>query len=111
MDPEAAQREEVLTVALRYLHFMLAGLFILYLLYVYRSALQGMGDTVTPMLSGGAEMVMRISAALLLPTLLGQDGIFFAEPAAWFGAEVLLMVTYYHKIRKLSFSEMQNAEQ
>ena len=105
VDPEAAQREEVLSVALRYLHFMLAGLFILYLLYVYRSALQGMGDTVTPMLSGGAEMVMRIGTALLLPLILGQDGIFFAEPAAWFGAEVLLMFTYYHKIRRLAFQE------
>ena len=111
VDPEAARREEVLSVALRYLHFMLAGLFILYLLYVYRSALQGMGDTVTPMLSGGAEMVMRISVALLLPLLLGQDGIFFAEPAAWTGAEVVLMVTYYRKIRKLTFSEMQNTGQ
>ncbi len=103
VDPEAAQREEVLSVALRYLHIMLGGLFILYLLYVYRSALQGMGDTVTPMLSGGAEMVMRVSAALLLPALLGQDGIFFAEPAAWTGAEVLLMITYYRTIKKLSF--------
>ncbi|MBR3741946.1 MAG: MATE family efflux transporter [Clostridia bacterium] len=109
VDPEAAQREEVLSVALRYLHFMLAGLFILYLLYVYRSALQGMGDTVTPMLSGGAEMVMRVGVALLLPLLLGQDGIFFAEPAAWAGAEVLLMVTYYRTIRKLSFPETQKA--
>ncbi len=105
VDPEAAQREEVLSVALRYLHFMLAGLFILYLLYVYRSALQGMGDTVTPMMSGGAEMVMRISVALLLPLILGQDGIFFAEPAAWLGAEVLLMITYYRKIRRLAFQE------
>ena len=111
VDPEAAQREEVLMVALRYLHFMLAGLFILYLLYVYRSALQGMGDTVTPMLSGGVEMVMRIGAAILLPLFLGQDGIFFAESAAWTGAEVLLMITYYLKIRKLSFPETQNTEQ
>ena len=105
VDPVAAQREEVLSVALRYLHFMLAALFALYLLYVYRSALQGMGDTVTPMLSGGAEMVMRIGAALLLPMFLGQDGIFFAEPAAWAGAEALLMCTYYRKIRRLTFQE------
>ena len=105
VDPEAAQREEVLSVGLRYLHFMLAALFTLYLLYVYRSALQGMGDTVTPMLSGGAEMVMRVGAALLLPMFLGQDGIFFAEPAAWAGAEVLLMCTYYRKIRRLTFQE------
>ena len=105
VDPEAARREEVLSVALRYLYFMLAGLFVLYLLYVYRSALQGMGDTVTPMLSGGVEMIMRIGVALLLPLWLGQDGIFFAEPSAWLGAEVLLMITYYRKIRRLTFQE------
>ncbi len=107
VDPTAEQREEVLMVALRYLHFMLAGLFILYLLYVYRSALQGMGDTVTPMLSGGAEMVMRIGVALLFPLFLGQDGIFFAEPAAWLGAEALLMITYYRKISRLRFAEQE----
>ena len=54
VDPKEAMVEDVLDVALRYLHVMLAGLFILYLLYVYRSALQGMGNTLIPMLSGAA---------------------------------------------------------
>ena len=40
-----------------------------------------------PMVSGMAEFVMRISAALILPHFIGQDGIFFAEIAAW--AELL----------------------
>ena len=111
VDPGAAMVEDVLDVALRYLHVMLAGLSILYLLYVYRSALQGMGNTLIPMLSGLAEMVMRIGSALLLPGLLGQYGIFIAEPAAWLGAELLLMITYYRTIRKLSFPETQAAEQ
>ena len=107
VDPQEAMVEDVLNVAVRYLHFMLAALFILYLLYVYRSALQGMGDTLTPMLSGVAELTMRVGTALILPRFLGQDGIYFAEPAAWLGAEGLLMVTYYAKIRKLTFKEEQ----
>ena len=106
VDPAAAMKEQVLDVGQRYLNFMLASLFILYLLYVYRSALQGMGDTLTPMVSGGMELVMRIGVALILPGLIGQDGIYFAEPAAWLGAEALLMFTYYHKIRKLNFKEV-----
>ena len=105
VDPQEALVEDVLNVALRYLHFMLAALFVLYLLYVYRSALQGMGDTLTPMLSGVAELTMRVATALLLPRVLGQDGIFFAEPAAWLGAELLLMFTYYYKIRRTVFKE------
>ena len=58
-----------------------------------------MGDTVVPMLSGAAELVMRIGAALLLPCIMGQDGIYLAEVAAWTGAAVLLVITYIKKER------------
>ena len=103
VDPAAEARTQVLDVAEIYLRYMLAALFILYLLYVYRSALQGMGDTLTPMLSGAAELGMRVATALILPTLMGQGGIYFVEPAAWLGAEVLLMITYYRKVARLTF--------
>ena len=93
----------VMEVAVKYLHYMAAALFILYFLYVYRSALQGMGDTFMPMLSGLAECVMRVGAAwlLTLPALLGPEGIYFAEPAAWTGAAILLIVSYFHRERAL----------
>ena len=93
----------VMDVAVKYLHYMAAALFILYFLYVYRSALQGMGDTFMPMLSGLAECVMRVGAAwlLTLPALLGPEGIYFAEPAAWTGAAILLVVSYFHRERAL----------
>ncbi|MDO4389565.1 MAG: MATE family efflux transporter [Eubacteriales bacterium] len=89
----------VMEVAVKYLHYMAAALFILYFLYVYRSALQGMGDTFMPMLSGLAECVMRVGTAwlLTLPALLGPEGIYFAEPAAWTGAAILLVVSYFHR--------------
>lgn len=70
---------QVLAIAWKYLSVMAGFLWILYFLYVYRSALQGLGDTVLPMVSGGAEFVMRVSAALLLPKLVGENGIFYAE--------------------------------
>ena len=60
--------EAVLNVAYKYLFIMVSLLFILYLLHVYRSALQGMGDTVMPMVSGIVELVMRISAVAFLPS-------------------------------------------
>ena len=74
---------------------------VLYLLHLYRSALQGMGDTVIPMLSGIAELTMRIGCALLLPIWLGQYGIYFAEIAAWAGAVVILVTFYYIRIHHL----------
>ena len=48
--------EQVLTYGCRYLNVMSAGLFMLYLLFVYRSTLQGLGDTVIPMISGFVEL-------------------------------------------------------
>ena len=93
---------QVMNIAYTYLLFMSALLFVLYLLHLYRSALQGMGDTVIPMVSGIVELVMRIVIVLLLPHLIGVFGIYFAEIAAWLGAELLLMFSYYRRIRLLS---------
>lgn len=92
---------QVLTISFRYLMFMAAGLPVLYLLYVYRSALQGMGNTFIPMLSGGVELIFRVATILILPAIIGELGIYFSEPSAWLGAEILLMVSYYYHIRKL----------
>lgn len=64
---------------------------ILYVLYVFRSTLQGLGDTVSPMLSGIAEFVMRTGCVLLLPLWLGAEGIFYAEVLAWTGADLVLI--------------------
>lgn len=96
---EQHQIEAVLEIAFHYLSIMAAMLWVLYFLYVYRSALQGLGDTLLPMLSGFAEFLMRIGAALILPIFIGQNGIFFAEIAAWSGAALLLCISYYIRIR------------
>ena len=97
----SADAPAVLDVAYRYLCVMCAALSVLYLLYVYRSALQGMGDTVIPMISGIVELIMRLSVAWLLPLMLGQDGVYYAEIAAWTGATVLLAAAYYVRIHRL----------
>ncbi len=95
------QTQQVLEIAYRYLFIMACFLWILYFLYVYRSALQGLGDTVIPMMSGVAEFVMRVGVALLLPLAMGENGIFYAEITAWTGAAVLLAVNYYRRVKTL----------
>ena len=97
---DPAQTEQVLGIAWHYLSIMASVLCILYFLYVYRSALQGLGDTMIPMLSGVVEFFIRVGVALLLPKIMGQNGIFYAEITAWTGAAVLLAVSYYVRIRK-----------
>ena len=81
---------------------MASCLCILYFLYVYRSALQGLGNTMIPMLSGVVEFFVRVGIVLILPRFVGQNGIFYAEIAAWTGATVLLVISYYINIRKFA---------
>ncbi|MEE0731750.1 MAG: MATE family efflux transporter, partial [Oscillospiraceae bacterium] len=88
-------------IAYHYLAIMSVCLPILYMLHIYRSALMGLGDTVVPMLSGFAEMAVRIAVALFLPMLMGQEGIFFAEVGAWTAAAILLVAAYFVRIHRL----------
>lgn len=96
---------EATEIAYYYLAIMSIFLPILYLLHLYRSSLQGMGDTMLPMASGIAEFVMRTGAALTLPHILGQEGIFYAEVLAWVGADLILITAYYVRIHKLSLQK------
>ena len=61
--------DQVLAIGYDFLRIMAAGLPMLYLLFVYRSTLQGLGDTVIPMVSGFVELALRVASALLLPAL------------------------------------------
>ena len=91
---------EATAIALEYLRIMACCLPILYVLHIYRSALQGMGNTLMPMVSGLAELVMRTGAALLLPPLIGHSGVFWAEVLAWLGADLILIPSYHAAFRK-----------
>lgn len=101
VEDDPAIVEQVLTFGHRFLLVMSAGLPGLYVLFVYRSTLQGMGDTFIPMLSGVAELVMRIGCALLLPLLIGEWGVYIAEISAWIGAAILLCCGYYYRLKHL----------
>ena len=93
--------EQTMRIAYFYLAVMSVCLPVLYVLHVTRSALQGMGNTILPMLSGVAEFVMRTLSVIFLPVLLGEVGIFFAEIAAWLGADVVLVISYFSQMKKL----------
>ena len=102
-DPE--QTSQVLAIAWHYLSIMASCLCILlFSVCVYRSLHYrgSRGNTMIPMLSGVVEFFVRVGVALLLPKLIGQNGIFYAEIAAWTGAAVLLMISYYINIRKFA---------
>ena len=74
----------------------------LYLLFIYRTTLQGLGDTVVPMASGFVELAFRIGSALLLPVLIGYWGVYLAEITAWIGAGIFLIIGYYRRLKRIA---------
>lgn len=86
---------DALKIAYRYLLTMSSCLIILYLIYVYRSALQAVGSSIPSMISGFTECAARIFVAKGLIAWIGQDSLYFAEPVAWLGSLVFIMGSYY----------------
>lgn len=89
-------------VGFTYLSIMSICLPVLYILHVTRSAVQGMGNTVLPMVSGIAEFVMRTGGVLILPVIMGENGIFLAEVLAWLGADLILVPSYFVMLKRVS---------
>lgn len=97
--PEGSEEAVLVgTQALRVLAMFLPSL---YLLCEFRAAIQGMGNVVYPMMSGFVELAMRIGTTLLLPLVLGRQGLYFTDAAAWVPTMLLLMVGYALMKRRL----------
>ena len=85
-----------------YLCVMAVCLPVLYLLYVFLSALQGMGNAMVPMVSGFLELAIRVAIAGFVVLSGYSYGIFGAEVGAWIGSAVFLMISYFRSIKKIN---------
>lgn len=71
------------------------------LIFIYRNALQGIGDSFIPMMAGAYELIARAIVAFTLPRYLEFWGICLADPVAWFAAAIPLGITYFKRIKSL----------
>ncbi|WP_405374465.1 MULTISPECIES: MATE family efflux transporter [unclassified Microbacterium] len=71
-------------------------------LFVTRGALQGLGSTVIPTVTGVVELVARGAAAVGLGAAMGFVGVAWSNPLAWFGAAVILIPAYLVAHRRLA---------
>ena len=94
--------EATMMVAYRYLTVMSTCLPLLYCLHVIKCALVGLGNSTFPMWSGVSELFMRAGSAFILPFLWGEMSLFFAEPLAWLGADVVMLIGYFSYMKKLT---------
>lgn len=91
----------VLNYSKQYLIWICSFFIPLMLLIIYRSALQGLGDGLTPMISGVVELIGRVGVSMALTPKIQFLAICLAPPVAWVGAAIILTTAYSYKIKKL----------
>lgn len=92
---------EALKIAVRYLTYMIFFLPILFLIHVFRNALQALQISVWSMLSGFGELFCRMFMAFVVIAWIGPDALFLSEPLAWAGALAFVLFPYFYYQKKL----------
>lgn len=92
---------EALEVSVRYLTYMIFFLPILFLIHVFRNALQALKISLWSMLSGFAELACRLFMAMVAIAWIGPDALFLSEPLAWAGALAFVLFPYFFYQKKL----------
>ncbi|MBF0779257.1 MATE family efflux transporter [Streptococcus cuniculi] len=92
---------EVYQLALVYYIINGACYWILSILFILRSFIQGLGKGFVPTLAGIMELVMRAGVAIIGLTYFGFYGVAAANPAAWIGSVFVLIPSSIILTRKL----------
>ncbi len=92
---------EAMEVAYKYLFLLGVFLSVLYLIHIYRNALQAIGTSIWSMISGFGEFVVRTSVALIFIRFTGVEILYYVEPIAWLVALLLVLIPYYPYQKKL----------
>ncbi len=95
LDPDiVGDTSEIYSASTQYLYVSALFFPFLFLLFIYRNALQGVGKTFMPLMAGVAELLIRVLASFILPRFWGYQGVILVDVLAWVGACLLLYVSY-----------------
>ena len=89
---------KVIEDALLYLNCSVPFYFFLSQMFIYRSAVQGMGVGMVPLVSSLIELSMRTGVAKFLATDWGYRGVCYASPVAWVAGSIFLFFAYRYFI-------------
>lgn len=92
--------QDSISLAAQFLPVCGAMIIIVDCLFVFRSGVQGIGKPLIPMISGIAEMVMRIGVILFFIADYGFIATAFAEVAAWSSAFAINFIAYHLYLKK-----------
>ena len=79
----ATKEQEIIETASLYLRVNTIFYFVPTVICLFRNAMQGFGDTKTPVFSSALELLTKVVVAFLLAPAIGYWGIIISEPVAW----------------------------
>ena len=95
LDTTTPEGPEALKIGIKYLLVITIPLSVLYLLHLYKNALQSLGIASWSVVSGFGEFFMRVFMSKIVVLYLGTEVLFYVEPFAWLGGLVFVFVPYY----------------
>lgn len=93
---------ELIDCANLYLRIDLPFYFVLAVLLITRTTLQGMGAKFVPIIASIMELVLKIFTAQRLTARLGYLGIAICEPIIWVVCAVYIIIVFAFKVKRLS---------
>ena len=88
----ATTETEIIETATLYLRVDTAFYFVPTVICLFRNAMQGFGDSKTPVFSSALELITKVLVAFLFAPVMGYWGIIICEPIAWIIMVIPLVV-------------------
>ena len=108
----ATTEAEIIQTATQYLRINTALYFVPAVISLFRNAMQGFGDSVTPVFSSSLELICKVLVALFLAPAIGYMGIIVSEPISWviMVIPLILSMVRYNKTWLLAEKERDITE-
>lgn len=100
----------VIENAVNYIQFDIPFFFVLSILLVLRSSLQGLGRKIVPLFASVIELISKFAAVGFIAPALGYFGIIILEPIIWILSALAVGTDYLIFKRKISFNDEKDAE-
>jgi Na+-driven multidrug efflux pump len=91
---------ELISNAVFYLRFDLPFYFVLAVLLITRTTLQGMGAKFVPVIASVMELLLKVVTAKWLAAKLGYLGIAICEPVIWIVCAIFIIIVFRMQLKK-----------
>lgn len=96
VDASTSQGTDIIfDAARRYLRVSASLYPFLFLIFIFRNSLQGIGKTFWPLMGGVGELTIRAVTSFILPQRFGYTGVIYVDCLSWVLACLILAVAYW----------------